>query len=188
MRQTAAVLMITVLFLLCGCKSTENCLEEAIDFRTELVEAGGCSFRAKITADFTDNTESFTVGCDCDADGTARLTLEEPEELQGITAEVTDGGGKITYDGMSVDFGLLADGNVIPAAAPAIIVSCWCREYIASAGMENSLYRVTYDKDFAQRHLTVDTFFKNGLPFSAEICYNNQNILKISILEFYLNR
>lgn len=188
MRRGLAVLMMTVLLLLCGCKSTETCLDDAIEFRAALVQAGGCSFRAQITADFSDYVETFTLDCDCDADGTARLELIEPDALQGITATVSDRGGKITYDGLSVDFGLLAEGNVIPAAAPAIAVSCWSGEYIASAGEADGIYCVTYEKDFEQRRVRVDTCFKNGLPISAEVCYNNQNILQITITEFNLNR
>lgn len=179
--------MMTVLLLLCGCKSTESYLEDAIEFRSSLVQAGGCSFRAEITADFTDYVEMFTVDCDCDADGTTRLTIVSPENLQGITATVTDRGGKITFEGMAVDFGLLADGNLIPAAAPAIAVTCWSSEYIASAGTVDTLYRVTYEKDFQQKRVDVDTCFKNGLPISSEICYNNQNMLKFTITEFKLN-
>lgn len=179
--------MMTVLLLLCGCKEGENALNDAIDFRASLVQAGGCSFRAEITADFSDYVELFTVDCDCDADGTTRLTVVQPENLQGITATVTDRGGTITFDGLSVDFGLLADGNVIPAAAPAIAVTCWSSEYIAAAGAEDELYRVTYEKGFEQKRVNVDTCFKNGLPISSEICYNNQNILKLAIVEFNLN-
>ena len=178
--------MMLLLLLFCGCKSTENNLQEAIDFRASLVQAGGCSFRAEITADFDDYVELFTVDCECDADGTTRLTIDSPENLQGITATVTDRGGTITFHGLSVDFGLLADGNVIPAAAPAIAVVCWSSEYIASAGTEEDLYRVTYEKDFEQKRIRVDTCLKNGLPIYSEICYNNQNILKIMISEFHL--
>ena len=177
--------MMLLLLLFCGCKSTENNLQEAIDFRASLVQAGGCSFRAEITADFDDYVELFTVDCECDADGTTRLTIVSPENLQGITATVTDRGGTITFDGLSVDFGLLADGNVIPAAAPAIAVVCWSSEYIASAGTEEDLYRVTYEKDFEQKRIRVDTYLKNGLPISSEICYNNQNILEMMISEFH---
>ena len=185
MRRGIAVLMMLLLLLFCGCKSTENNLQEAIDFRASLVQAGGCSFRAEITADFEDYVELFTVDCECDADGTTRLTIVSPENLQGITATVTDRGGTITFDGLSVDFGLLADGNVIPAAAPAIAVVCWSSEYIASAGTEEDLYRVTYEKNFEQKRICVDTCLKNRLPIYSEICYNNQNILKIMISEFH---
>lgn len=183
MRRWFAVLTICAL-LLCGCAGEEDVLEPAIGFRAALLQAGGCSFHAKIEADFGDTVEHFAVDCDYDADGTAKLTLTEPETLAGITASVTERGGRITYDGMSVDFGLLANGNVSPAAAPALTALCWYGEYISAAGWEEDLYRVTYEKDFDEKRLHIDTYFKNDLPILAEVCYNHQRVLKLEISDF----
>lgn len=185
MRRLFAVLMLCV--LLFGCTSEESVLASAIEFRAALVQAGGCSFCAEIEADFGNHIETFTADCDFSTDGTARLTLLAPETLAGITAAVTDSGGKITYDGMAVDFGMLANGNVIPAAAPALTALCWCREYISAAGWEDDIYRVTYEKDFDEKRLLIDTFFKNDLPICAEVCYNNQRILKLNISDYTLH-
>lgn len=173
--------------LLFGCAREESVLEPAIAFRATLLQAGGCSFHAKIEADFGDRVETFAVDCDYSADGTANLTITEPGTLEGITAAVTERGGKITYDGMSVDFGLLANGNVIPAAAPALTALSWCGEFISAAGWEEDVYRVTYEKDFDEKRLQIDTFFKNDLPILAEVCYNNQRILKLDISDFSLH-
>lgn len=173
--------------LVCGCAREEDVLEPAIGFRAAVLQAGGCAFHAKIEADFGDRVEVFAVDCDYSTDGTAQLTLTEPETLAGITATITERGGKITYDGMSADFGLLANGNVIPAAAPALTALSWCGEYISAAGWEEELYRVTYEKDFDQKRLQIETFFKNDLPILAEVCYNNQRILKLDISDFSLH-
>lgn len=173
--------------LLFGCASEESILEPAIEFRAALLQAGGCRFHARIEADFGDRIEVFSADCDYSTDGTAQLTLTEPESLAGITASAAERGGRITYDGMSVDFGLLANGNVIPAAAPALAAISWAGEYISAAGMEEDVYRVTYEKDFDEKRLQVDTYFKNDLPFSAEVCYNNQRILKLDISDFSLH-
>ena len=188
MRRFAAIqilLCICVLFTACGTES--QTLSPAIEFRAALVRAGGCTFRAEVRADFGDTVASFCMDCDAEADGILRLTLTAPETLAGITATVTDAGGKITYDGMALDFGLMAGGNVIPAAAPALAVDCWIREYIASAGQEEERYRVTYEKDFDEKRLVVDTWFENGIPFYAEVCYNNQRILKLELSDFKLD-
>ena len=170
--------------LLFGCAREETYLEPAIEFRAALLQAGGCRFHAKIEADFGDRVETFSVDCDFSADGTARLTVTEPESIAGVTAAVTERGGKITYDGMAVDFGLLANGNVSPAAAPALTALCWQGEYISAAGTEEDVYRVTYEKAFDEKRLQIDTCFKNDLPFFAEVCYNNQRILKLDISDY----
>lgn len=185
MRRFFAVL--TLCALLFGCAGEKDVLEPSIAFRAALLQAGGCSFRAKIEADFGSQIERFAADCDFSTDGTALLTLTEPETLAGLTATVTERGGKITYDGMSVDFGLLANGNVNPAAAPALTALSWSGEYISAAGWEEELYRVTYEKDFAQKRLQIDTYFKNDLPILAEVCYNNQRILKLEISDFSLH-
>lgn len=182
-RFSAAILLL--LFLLSGCTPQETALSPAIEFRAAL--ANGCRFHAQVSADFGETVASFAMDCETDSDGVLRLTVTEPETLSGITATVKNGGGTITYDGMVLEFGLLANGNVIPAAAPAIAADCWSRAYIASAGQEDALYRVTYEKDFDEKRLVTDTWFENGVPICAEVCYNGQRILKILISSFTLN-
>lgn len=178
-------------FLLCflctACASEEELLSPAIEFRTELVQAGGCSFTADVTADFTDSIQAFSLDCTSDDADRVYMTVTAPETLAGITATATQDGGQITYDGMAMDFGLLANGNVIPAAAPAIIHTCWTGEYISSAGQEGELYRVTFEKDFDEKKLIVDTWFEKSIPICAEICYNGERIIKIAISNFSFN-
>lgn len=175
------------ILLLGGCGSEESSVSPAIEFRAALVQAGGCGFEAQIEADFSDSIQRFTVSCAATTDGTTSLTILEPETLAGITATVTEQGGSVTYDGMAAEFGLLANGELAPAAAPALAVLCWTSEYIASAGYEEELYRVTYEKGFDEKLLLVDTWFKNAIPICAEVCYNNQRILKLTISDFEYN-
>jgi len=182
---------IIIAFLLCllctACASEEEVLSPAIDFRAEVVQNGGCSFVAQVEADFGQTVQMFTLQCQTNENDELRFSVLAPETLAGISATVTEGGGTITYDGMAMDFGLLANGNVIPAAAPAIVSSCWTNAYIASAGNENSLYRATYEKNYDEKKLIVETWFEKGLPISAEICYNNERVIKITISDFSLN-
>lgn len=173
-----------LLCFLTGCAGEQSTLSEAIQFRADLVQAGGCSFTAEITADYGDTVQTFTLACDADGEGTTLLTLLAPETIAGITATVTDGGGTITYDGMALDFGLLANGNVIPAAGPALVATCWCKEYISSAGEEEGLYRVSYQKNFDEKALLIDTYFEKGIPICAEVCYNGYRVLKLTISDF----
>lgn len=182
-----ALIAVMAVLLCVGCSQEEKLLEEAIDFRAQLVQAGGCSFQSQVTADFGDNVEEFTLDCQGDTEGTLHMTVLEPEVLSGITAEVSDGGGKITYDGLSVDFGLVAQGNVSPAAAGGLVLDAWLNGYISAAGQEDEFYRVTYKKDFEEKQVVVETYFKNGLPNYAEVCYNNQGVLKLHFTEFHLD-
>lgn len=186
MRRIMVLLLLTAL-LLCGCGGAENLLAPAIEFRAALVQAGGCSFTANITADNGEATDEFTLRCEADETGAVRFEVTQPQTLAGITALVSADGGTVTYDGMAMDFGLLADGNVIPAAAPALAVCCWRQEYLAAAGTDETGYRATYEKDFDEKRLVIDTWFENGIPIYAEVCYNNRRILKLKLSDFKLN-
>ena len=187
MRRTFFGILLCLLLCLSACGGEENAVSPAIEFRAALVQANGCSFQAEIEADFGEYTQRFTVACETATDGTAKLTLLAPDTIAGITATFSDSGGKITYDGMAAEFGLLANGEVVPAAAPALTAECWAAEYIAAAGYEEGLCRVTYEKGFDEKTLLVDTWFENEVPIYAEVCYNNQRILRLTISDFHFN-
>lgn len=174
--------------LLWGCSGENVGMQEAVEFRSELVQAGGCSFQAQITAEFEQSVTEFSLDCQCSSEGTAQIVILSPESLQGVTATVTEKGGTLCYDGLAVDFGLLAEGKLAPAAAPLLLSQCWTSEYILSAGEQEGLCRVSYQMGYGEKSMNVDTWFENHLPIYAEICYNNERILKVSISEFSLNR
>ena len=187
LRRTFVCILLCLLLCLSACGGEDNAVSTAIEFRAALVQANGCSFQAEIEADLGKETQRFTVSCDFAADGTAKLTLLAPETISGITATVTENGGKITYDGIAVDFGLLANGEVVPAAAPAIVAQCWASEYISAAGYEEELCRVTYEKGFDEKTLLMDTWFENEVPICAEVCYNQNRILRLTISDFHFH-
>lgn len=124
--------------------------------------------------------QNFSLQCTADAEGTTRFTVLAPETLEGITATVTQQGGQITYDGMAMDFGLLANGNVSPAAAPALAANCWLSAYIVSAATGEAVYQ----QDFDEKALTVTTWFENNIPIFAEVCYNQQRVLDMTLSDF----
>ena len=182
MRRMMAIFLCLCCFV--GCESKDSGLEPAIEFRSALVQAGGCSFTAAITVDYGQRVQCFTLDCQADGEGTTKITLLQPETIAGVTATVMDGGGQITYDGMALDFGLLADDSLIPAAAPCMLATCWMKEYISDAGEMETGYQVRYRKKIGEKELLLDTFFENGIPFLAEVCYNDSGILKIEISDF----
>ena len=182
MRRTIAILLLVC--CLWGCGGEESTLTPAIAFRAELVQAGGCNFTASITVDYGQRVQCFRLACDADGEGTTKLTLLEPDTIAGVTATVSDGGGRITYDGMALDFGLLANGSLSPAAAPGVLATCWLKEYISDGGESEIGYQVRYWKKIEEKELYINTFFENGIPILAEVCYNNHGILKIEISDF----
>ena len=185
-RRGCAVLMMCLCLLLGGCGGRSQGVSPAIAFRASLVQAGGCSFRAELTADYGDYVVPFTLDCETEVNGPTHFTVAAPETLAGITAAVDETGGTVTYDGLMMDFGLLANGRLAPAAGPAVVAYCWSSAYLAAGGEEDGRFRATYEKDYEEKMLKVDTWFENGIPIYAEVCYNGQRILNLTISEFSL--
>lgn len=181
----AAVLMILLCLLTaCGSKETDA-LQAPMKFRTQLLDAGGCTFSAAVTADYGDSVQQFTLLCDCRTDGTASMEITAPETVAGIRADIEKSGGKLTFEDTAVGFGTLADGNVAPIAAPSLLVSAWTEAYISAAGSEGTQLRVTYEKGYNEEQLFVDCWFdEKNIPICAEICYNDKTVLKMELTDF----
>ena len=166
------VLLQALLLLLWGCTSQEESrMDDALAFRSALVGAGGCSFLGEITADYGDEAYTFTAACTTDDTGALSFSLTAPETIAGISGTVQSRGGKLTFDSTALAFGLLADGKVSPATAPYVVAESW-----RTGSLE-------------ENPLTVDTWLdrEKGIPIFAEVCYNGQRILTISISEFQYN-
>lgn len=181
----AAVLMILLCLLsACGSKETDG-LQAPMDFRAALLQAGTCTFQAQITADCGETVYEFKVDCTCSADGTASITVLEPQSIAGITARISENGNELVYDGMAVAFDALAGGNAAPVCAPSLAVDAWTNAYIRAAGKEGECLRVTYERGYDEEQLIIDCWFdEKNVPICAEICYNNQTVLKMEIETF----
>ena len=159
-------------------------MERGIDFRRELIAAGGCRFRAQITADYGQEIQSFTLDCEADGEGVVSFCVVEPDTISDITGAMEGDEGTVTYDGLQLAFPLLVYERISPVSAPAMIVSCWQKEYILSAGYDDTLYRITYEKKIQGKDLLIDTYFEKDIPISAELCYNGHRILNVQITDF----
>lgn len=184
-RKPTAVLMI-LLCLLTACSSKENTdLQAPMDFRTQLLQTGACTFSADMTADYGESIQQFSVRCECQTDGTSNIEVIAPETIAGIAAQISDDGSTLNFEDMAVSFAPLAKGNVAPVSAPVLLVTAWTQAYISTAGREGELRRITYENGFDERQLTVDCWFdEKNVPICAEICYNNETVLKIEITDF----
>ena len=178
-----------LLTMLTGCAGTELAKpsQKALDFRTALMEAGGCSFTADITADYGARVYEFTLDCEYTVGGEAHLTVTKPETIAGIAATVSADGATVEFDGASLDFGQMANGYVAPLAAPWILGNCWTAEYISSAGADGDLERVTYLQGYHEEELTLDTWLdRSGVPVRCEISWNGSRCLTIDLTNFQL--
>ena len=92
--------------------------------------------------------------------------------------------GTVTYEGLQLAFPLMVYDRISPVSAPALVVGCWLREFMLSAGFSDGIYRVTYEKKIQEKDLLIDTYFEKDIPISAELCYNGYRIINLKISDF----
>lgn len=184
-KQWATVLLCV---LLVGCSaSTGKPNQKALDFRTQLMNAGGCSFTAAISADFGERVYDFTLDCSYTMEDGVSVSVLEPESIAGIAATVSGDGAVLEYEGVSLTLGQMAQGNVEPLAAPWLLGQCWTQEYIAYAGADEDYERITYLRGYDDKELTVDTWLDpTGCPVYAEVVFDGVRCLTIEIQDFQL--
>lgn len=183
------ILWLSVLFCLCltACNrnSVDRSMQQAIDFRTALMSAGGCAFQADVSADFGEKVYDFTVQCRYMQDEKAVLTVTKPEIIAGIEATVSADGARITFDGTELDFGHLANGRVAPMAVPWLLGRAWSSEYIHAAGKDGETVVVTYLMGYNEDEITIETWFDAaGTPVRCDISHDRQRCLAITISDF----
>ena len=183
-----ALCCVIMMLLLTGCGGSNTPSQQALDLRTAILENGGCAFTADITVDFSDRVYQYTVECSYTAGGSCRITVVHPEEIAGITAIVSDDGAVVEFDGVALDFGTLANGNISAMEAAWLMGACWDSAYISSVGKDGDFLRVTYLDGYDDGQLTVDTWLdEKGVPFRGEIAHDGMRCLTLQISQFQLN-
>ena len=179
LRKKLALLLCTVPMLLSAC-SAKRPAQPPLTFRTALLQSGG------ITADYGESAASFTLDCVFSPETGASVTVTEPESIAGIQAQVKDTAASVSYDGMQLGLGSLANGNLAPLAAPYVLGQCWAGEYIDSTGTEDGLLRTTYRMGYEEKELVVDTWFSQEplAPVRAELSFEGRMVLRADISAF----
>ena len=181
MRRFIGILLI--IMLLAGCGNGETCMEQALRLRSKL--SAGCSYDARITADFGDKTYSFSLHCVCDGAGNLQFTVLVPESISGICGTVEAGAGKLTFSDVALSFELLADGQLSPVSGPWVMIKALLEGYITSAGMDGEYTRVSLRDTYEEKAMTVDVWLgQESVPVQADILWENRRILTISVENF----
>ena len=161
-------------------------MQTALELRTALLERG-CSFTAEIEAHLADGTAAFTLSCECDPDGTTELEVRAPDSIAGIEATVQSDGQNICFDDVSLNFGLLADGQLAPMAIPQLLYRCWTAEYIREAGKDKDIYSAVYLSGYGDRELAVEQWLSaDGTPLYADLWFGVENAASVRIRDFSL--
>ena len=179
--------LVLMAVLLCGCAGKNQELDQALELRTQLLAAEGCSFQAVVTADYSDKTYTFTVDYQSDSQGNVTFTVKEPETIQGITGSISSEGGKLTFDDKALAFDLLADGQVTPVSAGYLLVKTLRSGYVRSCGKAGDNIQLLIDDSYHEDALLLDILLgRENLPVSAEILYKDRRFLSLDIKNFRL--
>ena len=177
--------LVLMLVMLTGCGKEEP-TQRAVNLRTALLSAQGCSFTAHVRADYGERIYDFSLDADYSPEKTT-LTVTAPEEIAGISAITDKSGTSLQYDGMELAMGKLANGIVSPILIPWILGQCWTGEYISCAGRDGELYRVTYLKGYDEEELQVDTWLDgDDIPVYAEIFHQDARCITVQIENFQM--
>ena len=183
-RILSILLLLTV--LLSGCSKTDDSLDRAMALRTKMLSKGA-SFDAKIVADYGDRQHTFAMTCTVDNQGNLSFTVIEPESIAGITGKVSGSGGKLTYEGHILSFGLMADGLVSPVSGPWVLIKTLRSGYLTSCTKEGEYLRVSIDDSYDADALHLDVWLgAEDLPVNAEVFWQGRRLLSIAVTNFKL--
>ena len=182
--------LIWLLFLvsvLCGCNSERSDMDRAMQIRTKMNQAAGCSFETIITADYGDKTYQFILGCVSDQAGDISFEVLSPGNIAGITGKIDREGGKLIFDDVVLAIPLLVDEMISPVGAPWILLQALNGGYIRSHCVEEELLRITVDDSYQEDALMLDVWFdETDAPVRADIYEASRRILTLEIKKFQL--
>ena len=165
--------------VLTGCASSSGGeMNRALALRGKLLKAESWGFQAEISADFGEKVYDFGMDCQADDKGNVAFTVTAPETISGITGEISAQGGKLTFDGTALDFGLLADGRLSPVSAPWVLRG----GSITGVGEQDGRLVLNVNDSYKDDALTLDvTLDENDLPARAEIFCQGKRILSMTL-------
>lgn len=182
MKRVIAIFLLAV--LLTGCAGGGD-MDRAMAFRAKLLAGQGVSFDTKITADYGDKFYTFAVHCETDAQGNLTFAVREPETIAGITGSVTQGNGKLTFDGNALAFDTMADGQLSPVSGPWVLMKSLRSGYLTSCAEEGENLRLAVDDSYADDALHLDVWLDAAdLPIRGEIFWQGRRILSMDIENF----
>ena len=182
MKRFLAILLMAVLLTGCG---AEQQMDRALTLRDRLLKSQGCTFDAEITADYGDAVYAFRMECQADSLGDLTFTVTAPESISGITGTVSRDGGKLTFDGAALAFPMLADGQVIPASAPWLLVQTLRSGYLTACCKDGENLRLTIDDSYADQAIQLDIWLDTqDLPIRGEVLWQGRRVLSLEVRNF----
>lgn len=178
--------VLCLLFLtLCGCSGPPKEMETAMELRTRLLQASGCSFETEITADYGDRIHTFSMSCLADSKGNISFQVTAPDTISGIGGRLSGSGGEILFEDTALAFELLAEEQLSPVSAPWIFLKTLRSGCMTSVCREDDLLRLSVDDSYEEDPLQLDIWLDaENRPMNADILYDGRRILSLGVENF----
>ena len=176
---------IICIFMLCGCKSENKAMDQAISFRQKLLSCSQCTFECGITVDYGDELHLFSVGCKFDEQGNLFFEVLKPETISGISGTIRAKGGELTFDDNALAFPLIADGYISPVSAPWVFMKALRSGYIDSCGNNGDGFYLLLNDSYEENPLQIQVFTDGHyVPQRAEMIWKGRRILTMDVVNF----
>lgn len=183
------VLMISLLLTACTSKGNESPMDRALTVRGMYLSANGCTARMQVTADYGQRVYTYGVQAQVGG-GETVLTVQQPEEIAGITARLRDGTSVLEYDGAVLETGPLAQDGFTPLSAVSALLEAAETGFIAHCGTEGDTLYVLC-RDPAQtpgdgREVAL-WFDGTGRLLRGEVSVDGRRVIQCEFESFSLN-
>ena len=177
--------LLLIITILSGCTRDLKSIEPGLKLRERLLSSNGCSFEAKITADYIDELYTFTMQCTFDNAGNMTFTVIEPESISGISGKISSESSQITFDDQALAFPLLADDQITPISSPWLLVHTLRGGYIRACAENNNEIHLIIDDSYEENALQTDVYLGSGNNLlRGEFLFRGRRIIAIDVVNF----
>lgn len=170
--------------LLSGCSGKSN-VDAVLALREKFLKGNGCNFSSTITADYGDRTYTFVMQNTADKNGNLTFQVKSPDSISGITGEIAQQMGKLTFDDTVLAFPLMADEQITPISAPWIFIKALRSGYIHACEETDEGLHVIIDDSYEENALRLDVWLnEEDVPIRSEFSYKGRRIITLDVENF----
>jgi hypothetical protein len=181
------VICLLALVVLAGCAPGNGAMEQALQIRSDLLGATQVSFDAKVSADYIDHVEQFTLRCQVDEAGAVRFEVIHPAAISGITGSVAGQQGTLTFDDTVLAFPLMAQERLSPVSGPWVMMQALRSGQITACAEEDGLLHLTVDDRYGEDPLTLEIWIRGDAVAAAEIAWRGMRQMTMELEQFTIH-
>lgn len=176
MRRALLLVLTIALVFLCACGGGEE--EQLQEMRTKLDPAGEIELTAVLTAQSEEKILEYTLLCRYTG-GDMLVTVQAPESLAGITAQISGEALALSYEGTALEMELVTETGLAPVAVPSCMLTALLEGHLQNTGTGTHEETPCIVGEFAtDNDLTVSLWFQEAdlVPIYGELWENGVRV------------